>query len=283
MKDKIYDPKRDIINTLSYKKIFNQPLTKYQIIYYGHCYFMNNLEFDESVNELISRNKIKFKNNKFFLNNTKIKDSENYFDISKKYMDEISDLNFIFERIPFIKMVAVTGTLASYHFNEETDDIDLFIVCKHNRLWITRFLLVFIFKLLNIYVNNKNPDLKICPNLYVSELNMSWNESRRNIYVANEIAMMQPIYQKNDTYFKFLYLNNWINDFLPNLNINELPINFDNNELRVLDLFESLVMFFQKSFMKVRSGAEILNKNFIHFIKIDHSIRILDSFERIKS
>ena len=58
-------------------------------------------------------------------------------------------------------MVGVTGTLASYHFNSETDDVDLFIICSRNRLWITRLILVSIFKVLNVYVNNRNPNLKI--------------------------------------------------------------------------------------------------------------------------
>lgn len=283
MSNKIYDPKRDIINTLSYKKIFNQPLTKYQLLYFGHCYFMNLSEINESLTELIHRNKIKFKNNKYFLNNTKFKDTEDFYNISKTFIDEVTELNFIFERIPFIQMVAVTGSLASFHFNKDLDDIDLFIICKRNRLWITRFLLVTVFKILNIYVNNKNPDFKICPNLYISETNMIWPDSKRNIYVANEIAMMHPIYQKNDTYFKFLYLNNWVLEYLPNLVINEVSIDNFSYELKLLDVFESFFMYIQKSFMKVRSGAEILNKNFIHFLKIDHSVRILDSFERIRS
>jgi hypothetical protein len=283
MKNKIYDPKRDIVNTLSYKKIFNQPLSLYQLIYYGHCYFMNLSEIHEAIDELLKRNKIKFKNNKYFINNTKVKDTENYFEASKKYFDEIDKLNFIFQNIPFIQLIGVTGSLASYHFDEENDDIDLFVVCTKNRLWLTRFFLVLILKALNIYVNNSNPNLKLCPNLYISDSELSWPENKRNIYVANEIAMLQPIYQKNDTYFKFLSSNSWISEYLPNISINEVLVDKKPDELSLIDLIENFLMFVQIKIMKVRTGAEILNKNIIHFLKIDHSQRILDSFSKMKS
>jgi hypothetical protein len=244
---------------------------------------MDLREVEESISELLKRNKIKFKNNKYFLNNTKTKESENFYEDSVDYFDRLQHLNFIFQGIPFVQMVGVTGTLASYHFNQETDDVDLFIICSRNRLWITRLFLVLIFKILNIYVNNKNPNLKLCPNLYISDHNLSWEIGKRNIYVANEIAMMQPIFQRNDAYFKFLSENKWISEFLPNININDASKNNNFDELTILDFFESLLMFMQKRFMKVRSGAEILNKNFIHFLKTDHSSRILESFSKMKS
>jgi len=283
MSNKIYDPKRDIVNTLSYKKIFNQSLSIYQIIYYGHCYFMDLREVEESIAELLRRNKIKFKNNKYFLNNTKIKESESFYEDSVDYFNNLQNLNFIFQGIPFIQMVGVTGTLASYHFNQETEDVDLFIICSRNRLWITRLVLVLVFKILNIYVNNKNPNIKLCPNLYISDHNLSWEAGKRNIYVANEIAMLQPIFQRNNTYFKFLSENKWVSDFLPNININDVSKNNNFDELTLLDFLESFLMFLQKRLMKVRSGAEILNKNFIHFLKTDHSSRILDSFSKMKN
>jgi hypothetical protein len=283
MSNKIYDPKRDIVNTLSYKKIFNQPLSIYQIIYYGHCYFMDLREVEESIAELLRRNKIKFKNNKYFLNNTRIKESESFYEDSVDYFNNLQNLNFIFQGIPFIQMVGVTGTLASYHFNQETEDVDLFIICSRNRLWITRLVLVLVFKILNIYVNNKNPNIKLCPNLYISDHNLSWEAGKRNIYVANEIAMLQPIFQRNNTYFKFLSENKWVSDFLPNININDVSKNNNFDELTLLDFLESFLMFLQKRLMKVRSGAEILNKNFIHFLKTDHSSRILDSFSKMKN
>jgi len=35
--------------------------------------------------------------------------------------------------------------------------------------------------------------------------------------------------------------------------------------------------------MKVRYGSEILKKDIIHFIKVDHSVTVLEDYEKIKS
>lgn len=290
MQTKIVDPKKDIINTLSYKKIFSQPMTFYQIVYFSHTDLSSITEIEDNLRELLERHKIKYKDGYYFLGTHKIKKDEiknikSRFGVSVSTFERLESIKYIFEEIPFIKFVGVTGTLASYNFDFEKDDIDLFFICSKNRLWITRLLLVIIFKLLNIYVNDSNPKLKLCPNLYISEEKLAWQEDKRNVYVAHEIAMMQPLINKNNTYLKFLNANSWVKDFLPNLNI----LNYDfeikslNKEPSLLDFFDSLFMYSQIFFMKIRYGSEILKKDIIHFIKKDHSVDILENYEKIRS
>jgi hypothetical protein len=289
MSSKIYDPKKEIINTLSYKKIFNQPMSFYQIIYFSHTGFENLNEVEGHLKDLIDRHKIKYKNGFYFLGTYKskkddIKELNSRVSIAKVTFEKLEGIKFIFESIPFIKFVGVTGTLASYNFDFEKDDIDLFFICSRNRLWITRFLVVLILKYLNLYVNNSNPKLKICPNLYISEDNLEWKESKRSLYVAHEIAMMQPLVNKKNIYFNFLSSNDWINDFLPNVSF--YPVEKEtiiNSDLTILDLFEDIFRFIQKFFMKVRFGSEILNKDIIHFLKADHSVSVIEDYNKIKN
>jgi hypothetical protein len=289
MKNKIFDPKKDIINTLSYKKIFNQPMSFYQLIYFSHTKFETIKEVEELLKELLERHKIKYKNGFYFLANYKskkddIKEINSKSAFAKATFEKLLSVSYIFEKIPFIKFVGVTGSLASYNFDFEKDDIDLFFICSKNRLWITRFFVVLILKLLNIYVNNSDPKLKICPNLYISEDSLSWNSEKRSLYVAHEIIMMQPLVNKDDYYFKFIVENNWIKEFIPNFEINyELVSNVENRDLTILDLLENILMFVQLFFMKVRYGSEILKKDIIHFIKVDHSVTVLEDYEKIKS
>lgn len=139
-------------------------------------------------------------------------------------------------------------------------------------------------KILNLYVNNLNPKIKICPNLYISDENLTWKEGKRSLYVAHEIVMMQPLVDKDNTYFKFLSANSWIKEFIPNFEINEVSINNSNfKETTFLDLFERFLMLLQKFLMKIRFGFEILEKDMIHFIKVDHSESVLENYEKIKS
>jgi hypothetical protein len=113
---------------------------------------------------------------------------------------------------------------------------------------------------------------------------MEWRPDKRTLYVAHEIIMMQPLVNKENFYFKFLAANVWIKDFLPNFefsNISE-PSEYTFG-ITILDLVESFLMYFQKLMMKVRYGSEILDKDFIHFIKVDHSNTIIENYEKIKS
>jgi hypothetical protein len=290
MSTKIYDPKKDIINTLSYKKIFAQPMTFYQLIYFCHFKFESLSEIENHLKELIERSKVKYKDGLYFLGSSKskkedIKNSKIRQGHTVQTIEKLNQLKHIFEQIPFIKYVGVTGTLASYNFDFENDDIDLFFICSKNRLWLSRFFVVILLKILNIYVNNNNPKLKICPNLYISEENMLWKEDKRSLYVAHEIAMMQPLVDKDATYLKFLSVNKWLNTFLPNVEINDVSelISKNNKETTFLDILDYIIMVTQKFFMKVRFGSEILERNIIHFIKNDHSISVLESYDKIKN
>jgi len=272
-----------ILNTLQYKKVFTQPMTINQIIHYGHGEFKDLALLHESIKDLIKDKKIKYKNGVYYLNQTKIKNFENRIKKSKELFEEIVFIKKYLSKIPFIKFVGVSGSLASYNYEESSDDIDLFIICNEGRVWITRLITVLIFKLLNSYVNDENSTYKICPNFYISSKHLTWKSEKRNIYVAHEIAMLQPLINKEDYYFKFLSANKWVKDFLPNFNFDE-SVETDNikDSTTFLDLIDNLLMDIQKKLMKNFSGFEILEKEKIHFLKIDHSVKILDSYHKKK-
>jgi len=272
-----------ILNTLQYKKIFTQPLSLHQLIHFGHGSFSDRVLLEKSLQELINNKKIKTKDGRFYLNSSRIKNYQKRLSRSKEMFEELNLVKNIFERVPFIKFIGVSGSLASFNYDEETDDIDFFIVCSEGRLWITRLISVLIFKLLNVYVNDKNSYLKICPNIYVSSSTMSWPVERRNIYVAHEIAMLQPLVNKDNCYLKFLTVNKWVKDYLPNFDFTEIEItNHKNHATSLLDLLDSFLMKSQKKAMKNFSGFEVLEKDLIHFLKVDHSLRILDSYTKKK-
>ncbi len=272
-----------ILNTLHYKKVFTQPMTINQIIHFGHGKFEDRNLLHESIKELLQKKKIKFKNGVYYLNQTKIKNFEKRYQKSKELIKEINFIEYYLSKIPFIKFAGISGSLASYNYEDSSDDIDLFIICDEGRVWITRLITVLIFKLLNSYVNDENVRYKICPNFYISSKSMSWKLEKRNIYVAHEIAMLQPLVNKDNYYFKFLAANKWVKEFLPNFEFEDLvEQELAKDHTTALDLIDNFFMDMQKKFMKNFSGFEILEKEKIHFLKIDHSIKILDSFQKKK-
>lgn len=272
-----------ILNTLQYKKVFTQPMTLNQIIYFGHGKFEDLNLLKEALESLLVSKKIKYKKGVYYINQTKIKNHDKRFLKSKSLIEEINFIEKYLSGIPFIKFVGISGSLASYNFDEETDDIDLFIICEEGRVWVTRLLSVLILKLLDSYVNDEKSVYKICPNFYISTKNMVWKPEKRNVYVAHEIAMLQPIINKDNYYFKFLSSNKWIKEYLPNLEFEEIEIiDLHKEHSSVLDLVDSFFMNLQKKVMKNFSGFEVLEKEKIHFLKVDHSIKILDSYHKKK-
>ncbi|MEA3354884.1 MAG: hypothetical protein U9Q63_00140 [Patescibacteria group bacterium] len=57
---------------------------------------------------------------------------------------------------------------------------------------------------------------KICLNLWLDKSALAISKSRHNLYTAHEVCQIKPLYNKNKTYERFLSLNSWVKNFLPN-------------------------------------------------------------------
>ncbi len=112
-------------------------------------------------------------------------------------------------RLPFVRMVAVTGGLAVDSVADH-DDIDYFIITAPTRLWLTRFMMVGLVKLA------ERDDIELCPNYIVSERALEFDD--KALYVARELAQMVPIVGA-DRCTDLRRRNSWMFDFLPNATI----------------------------------------------------------------
>lgn len=112
-------------------------------------------------------------------------------------------------RLPFVRMVAVTGGLAVDSVADH-DDIDYFIVTRPGRLWLTRLSIVVLGRLARL----RNADL--CPNYIVSDAVLEMDE--QTVYVARELAQMVAVVGP-DLCAEVRRRNEWMFDFLPNATI----------------------------------------------------------------
>jgi len=108
--------------------------------------------------------------------------------------------------LPYVRLVAVTGTLAVNNI-EPGEDIDYLIVTAPRRVWLARlFILVFVHL-------GRLEKLIICPNyLFSSDLLSQFEPS---LFTAHELAQMIPLFGL-DTHQALLQSNAWARRYLPN-------------------------------------------------------------------
>lgn len=107
--------------------------------------------------------------------------------------------------LPFVRMVAVTGSLAMNNA-DEGKDVDFMIVTAPGYLWTCRLLSLLIarFAVLDC--------VHLCPNYLITTDALELRE--RSLYVAHELAQMVPL-SGMEVYARLRSLNDWVHDFLP--------------------------------------------------------------------
>ena len=109
-------------------------------------------------------------------------------------------------QLPFIRMVAVTGSLAVNN-TEDPADIDYLIVTDPGHLWTGRALTLALARLA------EREGLTLCPNYLITTHGLEFKD--RNIYVAHELAQMVPI-SGMPVYDEIRRRNDWVAELLPN-------------------------------------------------------------------
>ncbi|MBZ0304161.1 MAG: hypothetical protein K8J31_30780 [Anaerolineae bacterium] len=109
-------------------------------------------------------------------------------------------------RLPFVRMVALTGALAMRNAADQTDDLDYLLVTAPNRVWLARAFAILLVRLVRLR------GTVICPNYVLAE--DALEQDRRDVFIAHEIAQMIPLYGQA-LYERFRALNDWSRDHLP--------------------------------------------------------------------
>lgn len=114
----------------------------------------------------------------------------------------------IIARLPFVRMVAVTGALAVDNVETGTD-LDYLIVTEPGHLWTCRVLSIALARLA------ARRGIVLCPNYFISTEALVFPE--QNLYTAHELIQMVPLFGQ-PVYDSIRQANAWSQQFLPNAN-----------------------------------------------------------------
>ncbi len=109
--------------------------------------------------------------------------------------------------VPFVRMVAVTGSLAVNNPGRDAD-IDFMLVTDGGRMWTAR-LVAKVLQLLSSIFSGR----ELCVNYFVSTRALELDD--QGLYVAQELAQMVPLYGQ-ETYEALRERNVWAVGLLPN-------------------------------------------------------------------
>jgi hypothetical protein len=110
--------------------------------------------------------------------------------------------------LPFVRMVAITGSLAMDNL-DAGGDIDYLVVTAVGRVWLCRAMAILVVR----WAAQRGE--RLCPNYFLSQDNL---ESKPyNLYNAHELAHMVPL-NNLDLYAHMRASNSWTSWYLPNAN-----------------------------------------------------------------
>lgn len=215
----------------------------------------------------------------------KKKFSENKIKIAEKYVE-------LLKFLPFIRFIGITGSLAMKNADFDSD-IDLLIITKRNTLWASRLLVLLFLKFKKISVRrsfDKEVKDKLCLNMWLDEEDLEWHD--RNLFSAHEIAQIVPIFNREKTYERFIFLNSWIFDFWPNAISNKEKFfkNYNPNKEEsflsrliyfcVSNFIEPLAYFLEKLYMREKITREIVSRKRAIFHPVDWNKKVMMELKR---
>ncbi len=219
-----------IIQTICYFDVFDMPLTVFEIkrhlVNYSGEKLTKDVDLslfgvvtaleDEKLKQFIEQ-----KNGFYFLKHreTIIGKRKQRARISIRKFKIAAKMAHILKELPFIRMVAVTGTMAMRNARKESD-IDYFLIIKKGRIFFGRTLVTLAAQIAGIrrYANLITD--RVCLNYFAAEDGLE--VQRKDLFGSNEYSFILPLLGFN-AYRIFQKTNSWIQIYKPNYYADTIP------------------------------------------------------------
>jgi len=205
--------KQAIIKTLSYFDIFSQPLTSEEL-YRWLWNYQEDIKYPDFLEQL----DLPSQQGYYFLPGREAIISER--ERRVKVIEEKMKIALRGIRkirwVPFLRAVFVCNTLAAASVTEDSD-IDVLIVVKRGRIFLTRALITLTLSLFALRRTKKKIKNKICLSFYITDDNLNLEKIAlpEDIYLAYWLDQLIPVYDPDNLHRAILQANQWMRKFLP--------------------------------------------------------------------
>jgi hypothetical protein len=165
-----------------------------------------------------------------------------------------------------ILFIGITGSVAAGNPMND-DDIDLLIITKKNKLWISRIQTKIILmreKIPHRRYGLKEKGNQLCLNLWLDESDLKLPKAKQNLKNAMDLILMKSIINQNKTYQKLIKTNNWAKKYVATgySKLDDRSSMVDRRK-KTRDIFDWIVncfLFkFQYWYMRPKLRKEIIN------------------------
>ncbi len=209
------DLKRQVAKTILYFDLFSFPL-KIEEIHRYCCVKVTLGDLKKVLQEMVSHGELFHLEGHYAVRNQPrlVAERRRKYDYSCTMLERAHRNAAVINRFPFVRGVAISGSLSKYSADEAAD-IDFFIITASRRLWICRSLLHLFKK--TTYLRKRQHDF--CMNYFLDENELKLKD--RNFYTAVESITILPVFG-GTALKKFWSANSWVASFFPNVDFDAL-------------------------------------------------------------
>lgn len=217
--------RQNILATLAYYDVFDFPLTADEVfkflIFFKHLGVVetkqpNTQEVKKELDQLLLDRVVDSRDGLYFLFDKEylvpLRHKREKIALNK-WQRAVSALKWL-RLTPFVRAIFASGSLAMSN-TDELSDLDVLVVTRQGRIWLTRFLITLTLSILGVRrrgFDRVAPD-KICLNHYITD--HSLHIPFQSLYNAQTYSNLVPIFLRDGSLVaKFKQENRWVMDYV---------------------------------------------------------------------
>ena len=208
-----------IVKIVVFFDLFSYPLTGYEM----WRYLSVSAEFEElgpEIKKLVQTGYLEEKQGFYFLPGQEdlINIRKQRYHYTNRKLKIARRAVRLFSLLPTVRLVALSNLIGRHNLRDGSD-IDIFIIAKENRIWLTRLFCAGLMKILRQRPTPSKKRDKICLSFYVDVAHLDLSTMTTgpdDQYFHFWLAGLYPIYDRGAYHHQLMSANAWLKDYLPN-------------------------------------------------------------------